>query len=134
MSTFRWNGRTGWPRRSQERDRLSSSLEPGFSFPRSGRTHSIGCCAAIGPADQSDPYDSASHEPNPHQRGTSNAAGRPTGPNRSDADSGSNTVRFSFPGRPGAGFTTGQKLLDVGDQDMAVWLVVEGSIVASRRD
>src|SRR3984957_2537309 len=31
-------------------------------------------------------------------------------------------------------FAPDEKLLDVGDRDMAVWLVVEGSIVASRRD
>ena len=31
-------------------------------------------------------------------------------------------------------FAPDEKLLDVGDRDMSVWLVVEGSIVASRRD
>src|SRR5260370_25671350 len=31
-------------------------------------------------------------------------------------------------------FTPDEKLLDVGDRDMAVWLGVEGRIVASRRD
>jgi thioredoxin reductase (NADPH) len=31
-------------------------------------------------------------------------------------------------------FAPYEKLLDVGDRNMAVWLVVEGSIVASRRD
>jgi thioredoxin reductase (NADPH) len=31
-------------------------------------------------------------------------------------------------------FAPDEKLLDVGDRNMAVWLVVEGSIVASRRD
>ena len=31
-------------------------------------------------------------------------------------------------------FAPDEKLLDVGDRNMAVWLVIEGSIVASRRD
>src|SRR5258707_15177364 len=39
-----------------------------------------------------------------------------------------------FASGPERRFTPDEKLLDVGDRDMAVWLVVEGSIVASRRD
>src|ERR1700731_3521061 len=31
-------------------------------------------------------------------------------------------------------FAPDEKRLDVGDRNMAVWLVVEGSIIASRRD
>src|SRR3984885_14932414 len=134
MSIFRWNGRTGWPRRSQERDRLSSSPERGFSFPRSGRTHSIGWCAAIGPADQSDPYDSASHEPNPHQRGTGMLLDDRLAqivPTLTPAQ-----IQFAlrFASGPERRFAPDEKLLDVGDRDTAVWLIVEGSIVASRRD
>src|ERR1700747_2050784 len=39
-----------------------------------------------------------------------------------------------FASGPERRFARDDKLLDVGDRDMAVWLVVEGSIVASRRD
>src|SRR6266851_4254703 len=39
-----------------------------------------------------------------------------------------------FASGPERRFAPDEKLLDVGDRDMAVWLVVEGSIVASRRD
>ena len=39
-----------------------------------------------------------------------------------------------FASGPPRRFTPDEKLLDVGDRNMAVWLVVEGSIVASRRD
>jgi thioredoxin reductase (NADPH) len=39
-----------------------------------------------------------------------------------------------FASGPGRRFAPDEKLLDVGDRDMAVWLVVQGSIVASRRD
>jgi thioredoxin reductase (NADPH) len=39
-----------------------------------------------------------------------------------------------FASGPERRFAPNEKLLDVGDRDMAVWLVVEGSIVASRRD
>src|ERR1700723_4503426 len=39
-----------------------------------------------------------------------------------------------FASGPERRFAPGEKLLDVGDRDMAVWLVVEGGIVASRRD
>jgi thioredoxin reductase (NADPH) len=39
-----------------------------------------------------------------------------------------------FASGPERRFAPAEKLLDVGDRDMAVWLVVEGSIVASRRD
>src|ERR1700726_5317504 len=35
---------------------------------------------------------------------------------------------------PARHFAPDEKLLDVGDRNMAVWLVIEGSIVASRRD
>jgi thioredoxin reductase (NADPH) len=41
---------------------------------------------------------------------------------------------FRFASGPERRFAPDEKLLDVGDRDMAVWLVVEGSIVASRRD
>src|ERR1700733_2653469 len=39
-----------------------------------------------------------------------------------------------FASGPKRVFAPDEKLLDVGDRNMAVWLVVEGSIVASRRD
>jgi thioredoxin reductase (NADPH) len=39
-----------------------------------------------------------------------------------------------FASGPERRFAPDEKLLDVGDRDMAVWLVVEGSIAASRRD
>ncbi len=39
-----------------------------------------------------------------------------------------------FASGPERRFAPDEKLLDVGDRDMAVWLVVEGGIVASRRD
>ena len=39
-----------------------------------------------------------------------------------------------FASGPPRRFAPDEKLLDVGDRNMAVWLVVEGSIVASRRD
>jgi thioredoxin reductase (NADPH) len=39
-----------------------------------------------------------------------------------------------FASGPARYFAPDEKLLDVGDRNMAVWLVVEGSIVASRRD
>src|SRR6202030_4282664 len=39
-----------------------------------------------------------------------------------------------FASGPERRFAPDKKLLDVGDRDMAVWLVVEGSIVASRRE
>ena len=39
-----------------------------------------------------------------------------------------------FASGPAKRFAPDEKLLDVGDRDTAVWLVVEGSIVASRRD
>src|ERR1700747_2328730 len=39
-----------------------------------------------------------------------------------------------FASGPERRFTPDEKLLDVGDRDIAVWLVVEGSIVASWRD
>ncbi|HEX3914159.1 MAG TPA: FAD-dependent oxidoreductase [Steroidobacteraceae bacterium] len=39
-----------------------------------------------------------------------------------------------FASGPERRFAPDEKLLDVGDRNMAVWLVVEGSIVASRRD
>src|SRR6195256_7000795 len=35
---------------------------------------------------------------------------------------------------PARHFAPEEKLLDVGDRNTAVWLVVEGSIIASRRD
>src|SRR2546430_14312068 len=38
-----------------------------------------------------------------------------------------------FASGPERRFAPDEKLLDVGDRDMAVWLVVEGGIVASRR-
>jgi thioredoxin reductase (NADPH) len=39
-----------------------------------------------------------------------------------------------FASGPAQYFAPDEKLLDVGDRNMAVWLVVEGSIIASRRD
>jgi thioredoxin reductase (NADPH) len=39
-----------------------------------------------------------------------------------------------FASGPERRFAPDEKLLDVGDRNMAVWLVVEGSIIASRRD
>jgi thioredoxin reductase (NADPH) len=39
-----------------------------------------------------------------------------------------------FASGPARYFAPDEKLLDVGDRNMAVWLVVEGSIIASRRD
>src|ERR1700721_3287142 len=39
-----------------------------------------------------------------------------------------------FASGPPRGFAPDEKLLDVGDRNMVVWLVVEGSIIASRRD
>jgi CRP-like cAMP-binding protein len=39
-----------------------------------------------------------------------------------------------FASGPAKHFAPDEKLLDVGDRNMAVWLVIEGSIVASRRD
>src|SRR5712675_2580852 len=39
-----------------------------------------------------------------------------------------------FASGPERRFAPDEKLLDVGDRDMAVWLVVEGGIVATRRD
>jgi len=39
-----------------------------------------------------------------------------------------------FASGPARYFATDEKLLDVGDRNTAVWLVVEGSIIASRRD
>jgi thioredoxin reductase (NADPH) len=39
-----------------------------------------------------------------------------------------------FASGPKRRFTSDETLLDVGDRNMAVWLVIEGSIVASRRD
>src|ERR1700732_4367706 len=39
-----------------------------------------------------------------------------------------------FASGPERRFAPDEKLLDVGDRDMAVWLVLEGGIVASRRD
>jgi thioredoxin reductase (NADPH) len=39
-----------------------------------------------------------------------------------------------FTSGPPRHFAPDEKLLDVGDRNMAVWLVVEGSIIASRRD
>src|ERR1700704_1301500 len=39
-----------------------------------------------------------------------------------------------FASDPAQYFAPDEKLLDVGDRNMAVWLVVEGSIIASRRD
>jgi thioredoxin reductase (NADPH) len=39
-----------------------------------------------------------------------------------------------FASGPAKHFARDEKLLDVGDRDTAVWLVVEGSIIASRRD
>src|SRR5258707_10302885 len=39
-----------------------------------------------------------------------------------------------FASGPARYFAPDEKLLDVGDRNMAVWLVIEGSIVASRRD
>ena len=39
-----------------------------------------------------------------------------------------------FASGPAQHFAPDEKLLDVGDRNMAVWLVVEGSIVATRRD
>jgi thioredoxin reductase (NADPH) len=39
-----------------------------------------------------------------------------------------------FASGPARRFAADEKLLDVGDRNMAVWLVVEGGIVASRRD
>src|SRR4030081_885656 len=39
-----------------------------------------------------------------------------------------------FASGPERRFAPDEKLLDVGDRNMAVWLVIEGSIVASRRD
>ncbi|HEV7442775.1 MAG TPA: FAD-dependent oxidoreductase [Steroidobacteraceae bacterium] len=42
------------------------------------------------------------------------------------------TLRFAS--GPARYFAPEEKLLDVGDRNMAVWLVVEGSIIASRRD
>jgi thioredoxin reductase (NADPH) len=45
-------------------------------------------------------------------------------------------IRFAlrFASGPVRRFAPDEKLLDVGDRDTTVWLVVEGSIVASRRD
>ena len=45
-------------------------------------------------------------------------------------------VQFAlrFASGPAKHFAPDEKLLDVGDRNMAVWLVIEGSIVASRRD
>jgi thioredoxin reductase (NADPH) len=44
-------------------------------------------------------------------------------------------VQFAlrFASGPAKHFAPDEKLLDVGDRNMAVWLVIEGSIVASRR-
>ncbi len=39
-----------------------------------------------------------------------------------------------FASGPARDFAPQEKLLDVGDRNMAVWLVVDGSIIASRRD
>src|SRR3989442_12549136 len=39
-----------------------------------------------------------------------------------------------FASGPARHFTPEEKLVDVGDRDTAVWLVVEGNIIASRRD
>jgi len=39
-----------------------------------------------------------------------------------------------FASGPARYFAPDEKLLDVGDRNMAVWLVVEGSIIATRRD
>jgi thioredoxin reductase (NADPH) len=39
-----------------------------------------------------------------------------------------------FASGPARHFAPDEKLLDVGDRNMAVWLVIEGSIIASRRD
>src|SRR6202047_904635 len=39
-----------------------------------------------------------------------------------------------FASGPARHFAAGEKVFDVGDRDTAVWLVVEGGIVATRRD
>jgi hypothetical protein len=65
-------------------------------------------------------------------RDTAHAARRPKSPNLPYADTQSAAIRAAL--REWFGyFAAGEKVFDVGDRNTAVWLVVEGGIVATRR-